>query len=97
MYAIFDVKALNRPRIDEVLKDDLVSRQSIAIREAPVLGFPGLGTLVLVEGAEAALVRAAALFKDIAAKLEGSQAEAVYRAWKSQEDDVASGIGLIFG
>ena len=97
MYAIFEVPTPNAAKIDEVLHDDLVSRKSIAIRDGAARGFAGMGRLVLVEGSEAALGRAADLFRDIAAKLEGEKAEAVYRAFRSQEDDVASGIGFIFG
>ena len=94
---VFEVKAANVPKIDEVLKDDLVSRQSIATRDGSALGFPDLGRLVLIEGTEAALARATDLFKDFAAKLEGARAEAVHKAFQSQDEDVASGIGLIFG
>ncbi|MBI4416111.1 MAG: hypothetical protein HY557_03915 [Euryarchaeota archaeon] len=97
MYAVFDVKPSDGPKIDEALKDDLVSRQSIAIREGAALGFPDLGRLVLIEGSDSALARAAELFRGFAAKLEGPRAEAVYQAFRAQEDDVASGVGLIFG
>ena len=97
MYAVFEVKAPNVPKIDEVLQDDLVSRQSIAIREASALGFPGLGRLVLVEGSERAIIRAGELFQGIASRLEGPGAEAVYLAIKAEEDAAASGMGLIFG
>ena len=99
MYAIFDVKPADGARIDEVLsdpKDDLVSRQSIAIRDGAALGFPDLARLVLVEGSEAGVARAVERFA-FATRLAGDKAESVYRAIKSQEDDVASGVGFIFG
>ena len=97
MYAVFEVKPPNVPKVDEVLKDDLVSRQSIASRDGSALGFPSLARLVLIEGTDAAIARAAELFKDLGARLEGAQAEAVHRAFKAQDEDAASGIGLIFG
>lgn len=99
MYALFDVKSADAGKVDAVLADqadDLVSRQSIAIRDGSALGFPELGRLVLVEGSEAGVARAVKRF-DFATRLQGEKAEAVYRAFKSQEDDAASGIGLIFG
>lgn len=99
MYAIFDVKPEDRAKVDEVLsdpQDDLVSRQSIAIREGAALGFPDFAMLVLVEGTEVGVARAVERFA-FATRLSGEKAEGVYRAIKSQEDDVASGVGLIFG
>ena len=103
MYAVFEVKRADAARIDVTLQDhanpkvDIVSRQSIAIRDAAALGLPGEGRLVLVEGTESALTAAGELFHEFATKLAGAQAEAAYRAFKSQDEDVASGIGLIFG
>lgn len=97
MYAVFDVKPGDRAKGDAVIQDDVVSRQSIAVREGGALGFPDLGVVYLIEGAEPALARAGELFRDIGMKLEAAKAEPVYRAIKSQEDDVASGIGMIFG
>jgi hypothetical protein len=97
MYAIFEVKAPDVARIDAVLQDDLVSRQSIAIREGSALGIAGLGRAVLIEGTEAAVARAAELFQGFGTRLEGVRAEAVLRVFRSQDEDAASGIGLIFG
>lgn len=103
MYEVFEVKVADAPRVDAALKDplnpksDLVSRQSVLIRDARALNLPGEGRLVLVEGTEAALAAARELFKDFATRLEGPAAEAAYRAFKAQDEDVASGIGFIFG
>ena len=97
MFKVFSVPPAKRAQKDEVLKDDLVSRQSIAEREAEPLGFPGLGTLVLVEGDEKAVARAADLFKEVAEELPGEKAAAVRKKIRDQEDDVAAGVGLIFG
>jgi hypothetical protein len=97
MFKVFSVPATKRAEKDEVLKDDLVSRQSIAQRDADVLGFPGLGTLVLIEGDEKAVARAAQLFKGIAEELPPEKAAAVRQKIRDQEDDVAAGVGLIFG
>lgn len=97
MYRIFDVPPEHRKRIDEVLKDDAVSRQSITIRAGDALGLRDRGTLVILEGDPAVLARAAELFGDAAKALEGDAAEDAYRRFKDQEDDVASGVGMIFG
>ncbi len=97
VYLIVEVKPPDVPKADEVLRDDLVSRQSIAVRDGPVLGFPNRARLILIEGADAVLARAADLFKGFGTRLEGADAEAVWKAFKAQDEDVASGIGLIFG
>ncbi len=97
MFKVFSVPPAHRSKKDGVLKDDLVSRQSIAEREADALGFPGLGTLVLVEGEDRAVARAAELFKGIGEDLPADKAAAIRQKIKDQEDDVAAGVGLIFG
>ena len=97
MFKVFSVLATKKAHKDEVLKDDLVSRQSISERDSDALGFPGLGTLVLIEGDDKALARAATLFKGIAEELLPDKAAAVRQKIRDQEDDVAAGVGLIFG
>ena len=96
MFKVFSVPPAKKLQKDEVLKDDLVSRQSIAERDADALGFPGLGTLVLVEGDEKAVARASELFKGVAEELPPEKAAAVRQRIRDQEDDVAAGVGLIF-
>jgi len=97
MFKVFSVPATKKLGMDEVLKDDLVSRQSIAVRDADALGFPGLGTLILIEGDDKAVARAAQLFKGIAEELPAEKAASVRQKIRDQEDDVAAGVGLIFG
>ncbi len=97
MFKVFSVPPAHASKKNEALKDDLVSRQSIAEREADALGFPGLGTLILVEGEDRALTRAAELFKGVGEELPTEKAAAVRQRIRDQEDDVAAGVGLIFG
>ncbi len=78
-------------------KDDVVGRQSVTAREARSLGLAGEGTLVLVEGTEAGLKRAEEILKGAATILPGADAETAYRAFKAQDEEAASGLGLIFG
>ncbi|MEK6987265.1 MAG: hypothetical protein AABX97_04105 [Candidatus Thermoplasmatota archaeon] len=97
MYRIFRVPAGQTGQIDALFKDELVSRQSLVVRESRSLGVEGEGTLVLVEGSDAGLARAEALLKDAGKVLAGAEAEAAYRRFKAQDEDAASGMGLIFG
>ena len=103
VYAVFDLGKTPKSQVDQVLSDpadpraDVVSRQSLVFRDGKTLGFPDLGNLLLVEGTEAAIAKAAELFGTLGKKLEAAPAESVYRAVKSEEDAAASGMGLIFG
>ncbi|MGB9636257.1 MAG: hypothetical protein ACPL1Y_03285 [Thermoplasmata archaeon] len=94
-YAIYGVKKEHIGKIENVLKDDLVSRQSIKIREASVLGVNKEVRYVLVEGSEEAIKRADELFKEIAEKETGADAEKAYAAFKAEDENVASGMGFI--
>jgi hypothetical protein len=94
-YAIYGVKKDCIGKIDNVLKDDLVSRQSIKIRDASVFGIKKDVRYVLVEGSEEAIKRADELFKDIAEKEQGADAERAYAAFKAEDENVASGMGFI--
>lgn len=97
VYRVFRVPAARAADVDVLGKDDLVSRQSIEVREASALGVPGEGSIVLIEGSEAALVQAEALLRDVGTALKGADAEHAYRRFRSQDEDAASGMGLIFG
>jgi len=94
-YAIYGVKKEFVSKIDTLLKDDIVSRQSIKVRDAAVLGIQKDVRYVLVEGSEEAIKRADELFKDIAEKECGAEAEKAYAAFKAEDENVASGMGFI--
>ncbi len=103
MYAVFDFGKVPKADVDQVLQTpgdaraDLVSRQSLAFRDGKILGFPDLGTVVLVEGTEDALKAAAELFAPHGKRLDAGPAEAVHKKVKSEEDAAAAGMGFVFG
>ncbi len=97
MYRIFRVLPADAAKIDDLLKDDLVSRQSVVVRDARSLGVEGQGTLVLVEGIDEALQRAAAVLDAGGTPLGAAEADAAYRRFKAQDEEAASGLGLVFG
>ncbi len=97
MYLIFSLPPDKRSKADEILKDDIVSRQSIIVRDCSALGLKDLGLLILVEGDESAVKRAQELLKDLAKTLEGGQTADAYQRFKNEADQVGSGVGLIFG
>lgn len=96
VYAVFSVEKENLEKIDDVLKDELVSKQSIAIRDASALGLEKEVRYVLIEGNKEALKKAEELFKEIGEKEEEKEAKEVYGRIKEQEEDVAEGVGFIF-
>ena len=97
VYRVFRFPAAQVEKTDLLLKDDLVSRQSVTVREARSLGLPGTDLCVLVEGSEAAVSRAVELLKGIAEPLGGPEADGVYRRFRTQDEEAASGMGFIFG
>ncbi|MFW3146402.1 MAG: hypothetical protein ACMUIE_06285 [Thermoplasmatota archaeon] len=83
--------------IGKIVQDDLISRQTIVIREASSLGKEGEGTYLMIEGSAEAVNKAIELIGADGKKLAGSEAEELYEAIKKAEDDVAEGLGLMFG
>ncbi|HYM39026.1 MAG TPA: hypothetical protein VEY12_02625 [Thermoplasmata archaeon] len=97
MYRVFRVPPSKLGAMDAVYHDNVAGRQSITVREARTLGLGGEGSLVLVEGSDDGVARAAALLKDSGTALTGAQAEAAYKAFRSQDEEAASGMGFVFG
>ncbi len=91
-YVVFKVKSEDSSKIDEKLKIDIISRQSITVRDGNALGV-GDGTYVLIEGSESAIEEAKKAF-DFAEIPDNS--EEIYRKFQAQDEDAASGMGLIF-
>lgn len=96
-YAIFSVDKSQASKINKILKDDLISRQSIAIRDASALNIDKDVRYVLIEGTDEALKKAEELFKETGKKEDEEEAKNIYNKIKSEEGDVAQGVGLIFG
>jgi len=97
VYRVFRIPAAQASKADVLWGDDLVSRQSVIARDARSLGLSGDDRYVIVEGSEAAVARASDLLKDVAKALDAKEAGRVYERFRSQEEDAASGMGIIFG
>jgi len=96
-YVIFEVKKENSGKINTIIKDDLVSRQSIITRDASSLDMKGEATYLKIEGSEEALKKAEELAKGLGLKkLDGKQAKGVNEKIEVQDDSAASGMGMIF-
>ena len=96
VYRVFRLTPAQADQVNLLTADDVVSRQSVTVRDAKSLGLRGDDRYVVVEGSEAAVARATELLKGIP-PLKGAGAEDVYRRFRSQDEQAASGMGLIFG
>lgn len=97
MYGVFIVEKQKIGKAEQVLKDDIISRQSIAIRDAIGIGINKEERYILIEGSEESIKKAEELFKDIGKRVEKDEEEKIYKKIKEQEDDVANALGIIFG
>jgi hypothetical protein len=102
MYVVFEVEKSNARKADDVLKDDLVSRQSIVVRESRVLDikeFKGKDVqFILIEGGSAeALDKAKKLFEGIGKPLPEPEGKLVHQKMHEQDEAAACGVGMIFG
>ncbi len=95
-WTLFAVPATKRTELDEVLKDDSVARQSQKVRDAATAGGKAGELFVLVEGSDGPVQRAEGLLGKVGSKLPGPEAERVYRQFKDEEENAASGMGLFF-
>ncbi len=95
-WIIFEVPNDHRAKLDEVLRDDLIARQSHKLRDAATLGGRSGHLLVQIDGSAEAVAKAETLLKEVGAKLPPKEAEAL-RVRLQQEDEAASeGMGLFF-
>ena len=96
-YVIFEVKPDDIGRINQLIKDDLVSRQSILTRDSSSLDLKGDASYVKVEGSSQGLKQAEKLAKEFKfKKLDKKKAEEINKKIEAQEDSAASGMGMIF-
>ena len=96
-YVIFEVKSEDAGKINKIIKDDLVSRQSILTRDSSSLNMKGEFTYLKIEGSEEGLKKAEELAKELKLKkLDKKKAKEIDDKIKEQEDSAATGMGMIF-
>lgn len=96
-FVIFEVKSEDLGKINTLVKDDLVSRQSITTRDSSSLDMDDKVSFVKIEGSDAGVKRAQELAKELGfTKLAEKKAKEVNERIASQEDSAASGMGMIF-
>jgi hypothetical protein len=96
-YVIFEVKSAEAGKINTILQDDTVSRQSIVIRDAHSLDIKEDVSYLKIEGSPEGLKRAEELAKELGmTKLPEKKAQTIHEKIKEQEDAAATGMGMIF-
>ena len=96
-YLIFEVKSDEIGKINKLIKDDLISRQSILTRDSSSLSLKGDFSYVKIEGSDEGLKRAKELAKDLELKkVDDKKAKQINTKMQEQEDSAASGMGMIF-
>jgi hypothetical protein len=96
-HIIFEVKPENAGKINKLIKDDIVSRQSILTRDSRSLDIKGDFSYVKIEGSNQGLKQAESLAKELGfKKLSDKKAKEVDKKIEEQETSAASGMGMIF-
>jgi hypothetical protein len=96
-YIIFEAKSDETGKIDKIIKDDLVSRQSILTRDSSSLNVKGQFFYLKIEGSDEGLKKAEELAKELGLKkLDKKKAKVIDDKIKEQEDSAATGMGMIF-
>ncbi len=95
-YAIFEIGIENKKIIDEIKKDDLISRQSIWTRDAKSLGLEGNNIFLKIEGNEEAIKKAKEIIKEKGKMLEGNEKEKINQKFVVDEEKASEGMGFIF-
>lgn len=95
-WSIFEVPNDRRAKLDEVLRDDVIARQSHKLRDAATIGGRSGHLLVQIDGSAEAVAKAETLLKDIGTKLPPKEAEAVRARLQEEDEAASSGMGLFF-
>ncbi len=96
-YIIFEVKKEESGKINKIIKEDIVSRQSITSRDANSLEMKGEATYLKIEGSDAGLKKAEEIAKELGLKkMDAKKAKKVNEKISAQDDSAASGMGMIF-
>ena len=96
-YVIFEVKSEDVGKINKLIKDDLVSRQSILTRDSSSLNLKGEFSYVKIEGSKEGMKRAEEIAKEMEfKKLDVKKAKEINEKIEEQEESAASGMGMIF-
>lgn len=94
---IFEIKTEDAGKMNKVICEDIVSRQSILTRDSSSLGMKGNFLYLKIEGSEQGVKKAKELAKEQGfKKLDAKKSKEINDKIAEQEDSAASGMGMIF-
>lgn len=93
---IYEVPTTKRAELEVALKDDIVSRQSQKVRDAPSAGGPTGQLYVVVSGSPEGVARADELLGPVGRKLPEPEAAALQKKFQDEDDAASAGMGLFF-
>ena len=98
-WIIFEAETKNRGKAEEILRDDLISRQSVLMRDAESLNYPEEVLFIKIEGSEGAVKKARELFEtgEIGKAVNRKKAQSINEKIQAQESSAVQGMGFIFG
>ena len=97
MREVFEVGSDKAGEAEQILKkDDLVGRQSIAVRNPAILEIKCENVFIIIDGSEDSIKKAKELLKGVGAKKSGKKKE-VLKKYDEMEDRTAEGFGAILG
>lgn len=95
---MFKIEKKNLQRVkNTALKDEVVSKASILIKEAKSLGLKETVYYCYISGLEEACKKAEELMKDIGEKVSEENKEKIIKLIKQEEESALTGFGDIFG
>jgi len=96
-FVIFEVKSEDAGKINKIVKEDIVSRQSILTRDSSSLNLKGEFLYLKIEGSDEGIKKAEEIAKELKIKkLDNKKAKEINEKILEQEDSAASGMGMIF-
>ncbi len=96
MYEVLEVTAEKKDIIDDILSDDLISKQNTSVRDGGTLGFKENVSYVMIEGNEEAVEKAVKMFEDEDVE-PAENSEEIRKKIKEEDEAAAQGIGTVFG
>lgn len=96
MREVFEVSSDKARQAEQMLReDDVMGRQSIAVRNPGILGMDGDEVYIIINGSEEAIEKAKEMLKDIAKISE--KRNIVLEKFDELEDKTADAFGSILG
>ena len=98
MIALFQLPREKQKQVEQlVMKNDILSRQSIVFRESVSLGLKGSDYYLEINGSEEAIQLAKETLKDFAKEVTGQEKDRILEIVRKQEEAADAGFGAIFG